>query len=113
MLLLLDVVLDMTEEKKILQIGFWNELGYVSRNQQIESVSWSFCISYLPWGLMYLSYGQNRKNILSFYDLGKQFIHDIHLTDEVYEKDYEDVRNKRFKSAKLAIEYEVIYYFVL
>ena len=53
------------------------------------------------------------KNILSFYDLGKQFIHDIHLTDEVYEKDYEDVRNKRFKSAKLATEYEVRFYFVL
>ena len=51
--------------------------------------------------------------MLSFYDLGKQFIHDIHLTDEVYEKDYEDVRNKRFKSAKLAIEYEVRFYFVL
>ena len=50
--------------------------------------------------------------MLSFYDLGKQFIHDIHLTDEVYEKDYEDVRNKRFKSAKLAIEYEVRFYFV-
>ena len=55
----------------------------------------------------------NEKNIISFYDLGRQFIHDIHLTDEVYEKDYEDVRNKRFKSAKLAIEYEVRFYFVL
>ena len=52
------------------------------------------------------------KNILSFYYLGKQFIHDIHLTEEIYEKDYEDVRNKRFKSAKLAIEYEVRFYFV-
>ena len=40
-------------------------------------------------------------------------MHNIHLTDEVYEKDYEDVRNKRFKSAKLAIEYEVRFYFVL
>ena len=48
MLLLLDVVLDMTEEMKMLQIGFWKGLGYVSRNQKIESVSWSFCISYLP-----------------------------------------------------------------
>ena len=63
---------------------------------------------------MYSSYGHySKKNILSFYDLGKQFIHDIHLTDEVYEKDYEDVRNKRFKSAKLAIENEVRFYFVL
>ena len=53
------------------------------------------------------------KYILSFYKLGRQFIHNIHLTDEVYEKDYEDVRNKRFKSAKLAIEYEVRFYFVL
>ncbi len=51
--------------------------------------------------------------MLSFYDLGKQFIHDIHLPDEVYEKGYEGVRNKRFKSAKLAIEYEVRFYFVL
>ena len=56
---------------------------------------------------------KTEKSMLSFYDLGKQFIHDIHLTDEVYEKDYEDVRNKRFKSAKLAIEYEVRFYFVL
>ena len=52
MLILLDVAFDMMEEKKILQIGFWNELGYVSRNQQIESVSWRFCISYLPSGLL-------------------------------------------------------------
>ena len=44
MLLLLDVVLDMTEEKKMLQIGFWKGLGYVSRNQQIESVSRRYCI---------------------------------------------------------------------
>lgn len=48
MLILLDVAFDMMEEKKILQIGFWKGLGYVSRNQKIESVSWSFCISYLP-----------------------------------------------------------------
>ena len=47
-IILLDVAFDMMEEKKILQIGFWNELGYVSRNQQIELVSWRFCISHLP-----------------------------------------------------------------
>ena len=51
MLILLDAAFDMMEEKKILQIGFWKRLGYVSRNQQIESVSWRFCISYLPSGL--------------------------------------------------------------
>ena len=34
------------------------------------------------------------------------------MTDEVYESDYDDVRNKRFKSAKLAIEYEVRFHFV-
>ena len=61
---------------------------------------------------MYYSYVITEKNILSFYDLGKQFIHNIHLTDEVYESDYDDVRNKRFKSAKLAIEYEVRFHFV-
>ena len=59
---------------------------------------------------MYYSYVITEKNILSFYDLGKQFIHNIHLTDEVYEGDYDDVRNKRFKSAKLAIEYEVRFF---
>ena len=52
MLILLDAAFDMMEEKKILQIGFWKGLGYVSRNQQIESVSWRFCISYLPSGLL-------------------------------------------------------------
>ena len=46
--LLLDVAFDMMEEKKILQIGFWKGQGYVSRNQQIESVSRHFCISHLP-----------------------------------------------------------------
>jgi len=48
MILLLDVAFDMMEEKKILQIGFWKGQGYVSRNQQIKSVSWRFCISHLP-----------------------------------------------------------------
>ena len=48
MRLSLDVAFDMTEEKKILQIGFWKGQGYVSRNQQIKSVSWRFCISHLP-----------------------------------------------------------------
>ena len=55
MLILLDAAFDMMEEKKILQIGFWKGLGYVSRNQQIESVSWRFCISYLPSGLIAMS----------------------------------------------------------
>ena len=44
MLILLDVAFDMMEEKKILQIGFWKGLGYVYRNQQIESVSRRYCI---------------------------------------------------------------------
>ena len=42
-----------------------------------------------------------------FYVAAKQFIHTIHLREEVYESQYEDVRNKRFKSAKLGMEYEV------
>ena len=46
MLILLDVAFDMMEEKKMLQIGFWNDLGYVSRNPQIGSVSRRYCISY-------------------------------------------------------------------
>ena len=42
-----------------------------------------------------------------FFIAAKQFIHVIHLGDEVYESHYGDVRNKRFKAAKLGIEYEV------
>ena len=45
---------------------------------------------------------------IPFLFIEKQFIHKIPLPDEVYESDYADVRNKRFKSAKLSIEYEVI-----
>ena len=59
--ILLDVAFDMTEEKKILQIGFWKGQGYVSRNQQIESVSWRFCISYLPSGLVIIAMSLPKK----------------------------------------------------
>ena len=37
----------------------------------------------------------------------KQFVQELHLPDEIYESDYAEVTNKLFKSAKLALEYEV------
>ena len=43
-----------------------------------------------------------------FYILAKQFVHQMNLPDEIYENDYADVNKKLFKSAKLALEYEVI-----
>ena len=39
--------------------------------------------------------------------LAKQFIQEIYLPEEIYESDYAEVTSKLFKSAKLALEYEV------